>query len=521
LTSESIDGLFARFGPSYRWLVTIAGITGTFAMILSATVVNVAVPKVMGAYGIGQDQAQWMATAFIATMTVSQLVSTWMVAKLGPRPTFILIQTIFISASFLGALSPSFDFIIVARIVQGFCAGVIQPLVMVTVFSVFPAERRVLAMGVFGMGIVLAPGMGPWIGGIAIDTFSWRHIFFMPLPLSVVSLLMGAVFMPAGDPNRKKPKLDWAGVLLLGAALFLILSALANGQRYGWHSEAILVMFSVGLASAVAFILLQSRSKAPLLNLSLFNNPQFASAAVVALVFGAGNFATQYVVPVFAQTIQGYTPTDAGLLIIPAGITLVVVIFVTSRLFATFPGHIPVIVGLVLFAASAVLLTGADVNSGYWTIAIYMVIGRAGLGFIMPFLNTTALKALPPEQLNQGAGTVNFFRQMGGAFGINGLVVVLETRTQFHGTAMAATQTPSNSATQEFLDRVMRIYQESGLPESLHMPGALDFLDKVLYAQASTWAFQDGFVFLTAIFILSLIPAWILGRSYRVEARGV
>ena len=153
-------------------------------MVLSATIANVAVPQVMGAFGVGQDQAQWMATAFLTTMTVSQLLNHWMHLALGPRGAFTLTIVVFLAGTAIGWFAPNIDILILARIMQGFAAGIVTPMVMVTMFEVFPADRRGLAMGVYGSGVVLAPALGPVVGGFAIDTYDWRFIFLMPVPFA-------------------------------------------------------------------------------------------------------------------------------------------------------------------------------------------------------------------------------------------------------------------------------------------------------------------------------------------------
>jgi MFS transporter, DHA2 family, multidrug resistance protein len=511
---ESVEGMFRRFGPRYRWLVTFTALLGAMTMVLSATIANVAVPHVMGAYGIGQDQAQWMATSFIATMTISQLMFAWVVETFGHRNSFLLALGIYLVGTFVGGFAPNFDLIVVGRIIQGFASGLIQPLVMVTIFNVFPSDNRSWAMSIYGMGVVIAPNMGPYVGGLAIDLFSWRYIFFMPLPLIVTALVLGSVFMPQEERKGPLPRLDWVGVILVGITITLFLSVLANGHRWGWVSDQTLSYTAIAVGTAVVFVMTQLEKEEPLMNFGLFKIPAFSSALVVAFVFGVGNFSITYIIPVFLQTVQGYTATRAGLLVLPTGIALVTVLYFTGRYVPeTVPARYPVILGLLMFALSAGLMTTADVNSSFAMLMFYAVIGRCGLGFILPFLSAAALKALPPEKLNQGAGTLNFVRQIGGAFGINALVVIISYRTQFHSEAMTATQTADNAATRELLDQVTRKLQETGLPESQLLPGALEYLDKIIYAQANTYGFQDGITFITAVFIFAVIPAWVLKQK--------
>ncbi|MDH3702864.1 MAG: DHA2 family efflux MFS transporter permease subunit [Alphaproteobacteria bacterium] len=515
MRGETIEDLFARYGPSYRLFVTVGAMLASFIMVLSGTIVNVAVPEVMGAFGVGQDKAQLMATGFIATMTASQLVNAWLVTAFGPRITFIFVLLVFVAGSLLGGLSSNLDIIIVGRIMQGFSAGVIQPLAMVTVVQVFPANRRGVAVGIFGMGLMLAVGAGPLIGGIAIDAFSWRAIFWVPLPLVGLALVLGAIFMPSARKVDADRSFDWTSYSLLCLALYCIIAGISNGQREGWTSDGILLRLFIGIAAVTVFVRLQLRDGPRLLDFTLFKNARFTSAVVVGFVFGMGNFAMTYAIPVFSQLVQGYTPSQAGLLLLPAALVLVVLFPISGRLSDHVPAQFPIMGGLLLFALGVMLLADADVNTTFWTMAWFAIIARVGMGFINPPLMAAALNALPPDQLNQSSGTINFFRQLGGACGVNFLVVFLEIRTQFHSESLAVTQTAANSSTRELLDQVERLLAADGIPEAMRPALALNHLGKMVEAQANTMGFQDGFLLIAAVFICALLPAWILGRAQR------
>ena len=515
IVPESIEHRFQQFGPKYRYLVTFAGMLGVMSMVLSVTIVNVAVPSVVGAYGIGQDQAQWMATAFIATMTLSQLLNSWLVEAFGQRITFMLIIVVFFIGTMIAATSPTFDFIIVGRILQGFSAGVSQPLVMVILFQVFPGNRRGLAMGLYGMAIMLAPGLGPAIGGFAIDTFSWRAIFYIPLPLCAAAFVLGAFLMPGRLTVGHLPPFDWSGFFALAIALIALLSMMADVQRYGWSSNTILIRALIAASCTGLFIILQLRAQSPLLDMTLFRNTAFTSAVLVAIVFGFGNMASSYAIPVFVQTVQGYSATEAGLVLVPAGILLMAMFPISGRFADRVTPHIPIMAGLVFFALGAILLSGSDTNTTFWNIAFFTMVGRLGMALIMPPLVSSAMRTLTPEQLNRGSGTLNFMRQLGGSVGINSLVLFMAQRTEFHSEALTATQTAGNPMIREFLDSVVTLLDESGVPSALHEAGALHYLGTVIEAQAATQGFQDGFLFVSAVFICALIPTWILKRATR------
>ena len=392
---------------------------------------------------------------------------------------------------------------------------------MVTLIQVFPPERRGTAMGIYGMGLVLALGLGPLVGGIVTDALGWRYMFFVPLPLVAVALIMGTFFMPSERSEKERAPFDWMGYLLLCTALFCLMTGIANGQRQGWGSNAIVSYFVIGGVAGLAFIQSQLRADAALLQFSLFKNPNFAAAIVVAFVYGVGNFSTTYAVPVFGQLVQGLTPTAAGSLLLPASLVLVAIFPFTGWLSDRVSPLGPLLGGFLLFVLGTLLLATADVNTAFLQLVLFAMIGRLGMGFIMPSLMTAAIKTLPADELNAGSGTVNFFRQLGGAFGINSLVALMERRTQFHVDALTATQSADNAVTRELIQRAGDLLGQTGLPEAFQRAVALEHLGDMIYAQAVTLAFQDGFRMIALVFVLALIPAWLLGRSARSAARGI
>lgn len=513
--NPAIEAQFKRYGPSYRWLVTVGGLMGSMSMVLSATMVNVAVPSIMGAFGVGQDLAQWAATAFLTTMVASQLLNSWTSQAFGQRTTFCLALCIFTIGAFIGAGAPNIETLIAGRIMQGFAAGLIQPLVLATVVAVFPPERRGMAVGVYGMGVTLAPSFGPFIGGLAIDALSWRHIFLVPLPLVGLAFFMGLTFMPSKKFSWRLPSFNWSGYILVALALMCVMSAIGNGQRWGWSSDRTLTFFAVGGTSAVLFVYTQLRSKNPLLDVSLFGNLQFTSAMLIAFAFGMGNFATNYSIPVFVQTVQGFTPTQAGLVIVPAGMILVTLIPLSGRLADTLPSHYPIMTGCVVFSIAAYLMSGMDVNTPYWTIALFAMLSRAAIGMVMPNMGKVAMSSVAADKINQGAGTYNFIRQMGGAFGVNLTAVSIEMQTAHHADQLTATQTSDNTESLQVLDMISQLLSSGGIPDAMLSNGALNYLSAVIYAQARTLGFQDSFFQICFAFAIAFVPAWFLSRASR------
>jgi len=511
LPPVTTDALFARYGPRYRWLATVTVMLGTISAMLTTTSVNVAIPDIMGAFGIGQDRAQWLSTGALAAMTIGMLLTDWMLNTFGQRKTFVGALGIFVVALVVAGMSPNETVLIFCRVVQGAATGLLQPLAMYVMFRVFPPHRRGMAMGFFGMSVILGPALGPTLGGILIDQFNWRYIFFVTVPICIAGMLLGSVFLPEREQEGGRVRFDWTGFLLLSVSIACLLIGLTNGQREGWHSDTILALLGTAVAAGGAFVAWELRVDKPLVNLRVLSNIRFTAAAVVACTFGVGLFGATYLVPLFVQTVQHYTPLSAGLLLMPAGLVMGAIMPLSGYLSDRISARSLIIAGLLCMAASSYWLASVDANMSFWTIAWYMILSRIGLSFIKPALNVSALRVLPPEQLGQGAGLINFTRQFGGAFGVNLLSVTLDRRTFFHSDTLTSMQSPDNTATAELLRQMRELLARGGVPEELQSAGALHYLGRVVHAQAYTLGFRDSFLIATVIFVVCLIPAWIMG----------
>lgn len=510
---SSIDDLFVRYGPAYRGLATVTAMLSAASVVLSTTIVNVAIPGVMGAFGIGQIEAQWISTAFLAAMTATMLLADWVDRAFGLRAGMIGALAIFAAGSVIGATAPNELVLTLARVVQGAATGVVQPLALVVMFRVYPPERRGAAMGIFGVGVVLAPAIGPWIGGLLVDAFDWRYVFYLGVPFAGIALVLAQLFLPTRTEAGPLPRFDWIGLLLLCLFLGCALNALTDAQRRGWSSDEILLQFAAAALAAAGFILRERIAPRPLLDLRLFAILPFAAASVVSFVLGAGLFGSIYLLPLFVQTIQGLSATDAGLMLMPAGFVLCFVFPVMGRLADRVAPGIPIGLGLAIFALSAWLTADIDIESAFWALAWLTALSRLGLGMIFPALTAGSLRVLPRDLIAQGSGAVNFVRQLGGAFGVNLLAVFLERRTALHADALTATQAFDNAATAEYLARVVQALRGIVLPDFQQVPAAIAFLGQAIVGQATTLAFRDGFLAVTAIFLAALLPNWILHRA--------
>ena len=510
MQSTAIEEMFARFGPRYRFYVTLTAMLGTMATALTATMTNVAIPVIMGTFGVGQDKVHWVSTGFIAAMTVSMLLNDWCVRAFGMKATYIGAMSVFIFGGIMGGLSNTIDLVILSRVLQGLGAGVVQPLTMVLVLQVFPVEWRGRAMALMSVGIMVAPAVGPAFGGVLLDAFNWQYVFFMSAVVPAVGIFLATIFMPGGKKGRHFPVFDWTGLVLVTLCIACSLTGLSSGQREGWGSPFISVLFSVGLISGVAFIIWELTTTTPILQVRVFANRKFTASIIVGLVLSLGFYGSSYLVPLFVQTIQGYSPTRSGLLMIPGGILMILVLPIAGRLADKVPGYQMALFGLVVYACSSLLMMQASTDTSFWVFASWLMFGRIGQAAMMPTLMVTAVSTLKPEILSQGAGALNFMRNLGGAVGINVIAVLLDQRTAFFSEAFAGLQTPDNSTTQQFMMQFGHILTQLGWPFEMARSGVLYLVGQSVYMQASMMAFKDLFLFVAMAFFVAVIPALFL-----------
>lgn len=509
--SVTIEDLAQRWGPNYRYMVTGTLMLGTLSALLSSTIINVAIPEIMGVFGIGQDRAQWLSTAFLTSMTATMLLNSWALQRWGARMTYVTGMTGFAGASVLGGISPDENVLILSRVFQGAAVGIIQPLTMVVMFQVFPPAQRGRAMGLYGMGVVLGPAIGPALGGLLIDEIGWRSVFFMGLPICAAAVPLGLLFAPGREPHLPSIRFDWTGLALLSVFLGFMLTYLSNGNRIGWDDAWIETYLVIALVSGAGFLYWEMQTSDPLINLRLFKFPGFSVVSVIGFIFGAGIYGSTYLVPLFSQIVQGLSPTDSGILLMPAGLVLTVIFPLAGRLSDLVPLRWPMLAGLLLFALSVFLMRRADVNTPFATLVGWIVLGRVGLAVIMPAMNVAALRTIPDALMSQASGSINFTRQLGGAFGVNLLAILVESRTAFHSASLASTQTEENFVTREALDEVGRMLAAAGPSPLEESALAMQYLGRAIYLQASSRAFQDGFLAVALLFMIAVIPAWMVG----------
>jgi len=424
---QEVAAMFARHGPGYRWWAVVTVMLGTVSAIMEATVVNVALPEIIRVFHVGHDQVQLLSTGFLAATTASMLLATWAMQRFGIRRTYVGALMLLVMFSVLAALADRFELLALCRIGQGSIAGLIQPLAMLVIIDVFPPHERGRAMGAYGLGIVLSPAIGPAAGGLLVDHFGWRAVFLVTVPLCLAAIAMAPRFVIAGRPlpGAHKRPFDAIGMLLVVAALCALLGGLAALIREPVPGAAGIVL---GVALAVAFVVWERSTLHPLLDLGIFREAGFGAAVLVAAAYGIGIYGSTYLAPIFAQIGAGFSAYEAGVMLVPGGIVLAIVLLQAGRLADRFPPNRVAMAGLAFFAVSAILMGFSSAATGFWLLALWVSIGRIGLGLIIPGLNAGALRLLPYGTEAAGSASINFFRQLGGALGVTLLALFLEGR---------------------------------------------------------------------------------------------
>ncbi|MHA6886298.1 DHA2 family efflux MFS transporter permease subunit [Ralstonia pseudosolanacearum] len=429
--TPTLETLRARHGERFMWLVLFTLTVGAVASIISATIVNVAIPDLSRHFVLGQERAQWVSASFMVAMTLAMLLTPWLLLRFGLRRTFSGALLLLGVGGLVGALAPTYGVMIAMRVVGGAAAGIMQTLPNILILRVFPEREQGKAFGLFGFGVVLAPALGPSLGGFLVELFGWRSIFFVVVPFTLLGWAMARRFMAVDSSMAGEPKpLDWRGLLLVGAATVALLNGLVE-----LHADAALgvALMAVSAVCLAVFLFWQRRVASPLLDLRLFSYRQFAMGAVVAFIYGAGLYGSTYLLPVYMQVALAYTPSSSGLVLLPPGLALAATIVVAGRLTRRIEPYRLVAFGLAALAASFLLMTINTRATGCLLLIGIAAIGRVGLGFVLPSLSLGAMRGVDFTLIPQGSSAVNFLRQLGGAIGVSATGIFLQWRLAAHG----------------------------------------------------------------------------------------
>jgi EmrB/QacA subfamily drug resistance transporter len=425
--AATFDTLTQRHGERFKWLVLLVVGLGTIAGVLSTTSFSVAVPALTRHFGLGQEQVQWTMTGFMAAMTVAMLPTPWLLDRFGFRKLFLGAIVILSLSSLAGSFASNFHFVVAIRLIQGAAAGVLQPLGTLAVMRLFPGQGQGKASGILGFGIVLAPAVAPSLGGMLLDRFGWQAIFLINLPACALAGVLGLYLLPLPREIVRKA-FDWTGVGLLAIGTLAVVESVASLQHSGPTDPWTLFRFAVAALSFVIFIRHARRARHPIISLGLFRHRSFTMGTLVSFAYGFGLYASTYLIPVFLQNALHFSATAAGLALLPSGIALALTIPLAGRMADRHSPQGITIAGLVMFCLSFVLFGLLAAHITYPEIVSATIIGRIGLGLILPALSLATLKHLEVHQLGQSSVVISYVRQLGGVLGIAIAAVFVEWR---------------------------------------------------------------------------------------------
>ena len=505
------EALLRRYGPAYRWLATTTVLLGLIALGMSITIIDVATPYVQGSFGMSSSQEQWLSTGFLAATTISIMVAPWCMNAFGERKTYIATLCLFMFGSLVGGMSTDAAVIIFARIMLGISAGMIRPVAMSAMFTAFGPQRRGIATAIYGMSLGLPLTLAEVFGGWLVETLSWRWTFYVTLPFSVLSILLAWFYLP-WKRAEKIPRFDWAGLILLSVAVFALLTALANWLRWGANSDGVLGLLAVALVFGLCYVLWEIRSTHPMLDLRVFLNPAFAAGSLAMFLFGGTFYAIVYLLPLFSETVQGYSPIETGMIFLPSTAVLALLVPLVGHLSDR---HSPLLfaVPAIFFAmAGTWTLAHANTSTSFVELSFAMGLIAIGMSAFPPPILSRAIGALPGELVPYGAGAINFVMQLGGALFTSTSVLALQVVSVEQASALNENLVPGHAMTSATLHQMAgALARIGGLGADRIHEAAAYLLGQTVYAQGHILGFDQVFVYVTLALLTTLVPITLLG----------
>jgi DHA2 family multidrug resistance protein len=438
-------------------LITVTVMLGMIMAIIDTTIVNVAIQTIGGNLGATVDEVAWVATGYILASVVVMPLNGWLTALLGRKRFYAISLALFTVASFFCGSARSIWVLVFYRIVQGLGGGALQPTAQAILFETFPPQRRGAAMAIFGMGAMVGPAIGPTLGGWIVDNASWPLIFYINIPIGIAAFLMTLAFIP--DPKfiaKAKGGIDWIGLGLLTAGLASLQFVLEQGERDDWFSsQAIQILTVVSAVSLVAFVVKSLRDRYPIVDLMVFKFRSFSIGSFLGVIMGFGLYGTALILPLFFQSILGFTAYDTGLALMPGAFATAASMLIIGRILNRIDGRWSIVFGTLLFAWSTWLLGGLTVQAGYWDVFWPRLVQGFALGFLFVPLTTISLGDVPRAELAGATGVFTLLRQLGGSLGIAILTTMLTHQTAIAWNVLASGVTQTHGYTTQQLTELV------------------------------------------------------------------
>lgn len=491
--------------PNYKWWVAATVMLNAFMVIMNNATINLALPPMMTAFGFNLDQVQWVITAYMIATAVMVPTAGWLGNVLGNRNVFLFGLVIFVASSALCGMAWSGSTLIFFRILQGLGSGPISPMAMVFLTQVFPPQQRGLAMGLYGLGISCGPVIGPVLGGYVTEHFNWRMVFYM----NALPGLLGIVLVMLVIPNTRESEtrsIDLPGLATMSIFLISLLIALSQGRRHGWDDPYIQRLFIVAAISFVAFLAIELHRKEPLIDLRLYKNIPFAAVSLAVFLMSLGFWGTGFLQTFLLQRLLGYTPAQAGFVILPGALTMAFMTILSGRLVDKVDRRLVVWAGLGMFVLACYWFSFLSLDRPMsWM--IWMIIARyITIGLIFTPMNAVSMMVLPPDKVRMGSGLINLIQQgLGGTISLAMMTTFLQRRTDYHVNMMAQSQVDSVLPWHDVLAPVQQLVQQAGEVGAMADIKAMALVRRHLFQHAGISAYQDCFM-LVVIISLVVVP---------------
>ncbi|MCX6258481.1 MAG: DHA2 family efflux MFS transporter permease subunit [Bacteroidia bacterium] len=515
------DSAFHPQHEFYKWFVLGNIMLGTFMAMLDATIVNVALPKIMSSFSVNLDKIEWVITAYMLAMAVMLPTSGWIADKFGFKRIYFMGLFFFTLGSLLCGLSHDENTLIMARIIQGLGAGTIQPLGMAIITREFPLRQRGIALGFWAIAAAASVSFGPLIGGYLVDNFSWQLIFDVNIPIGVIAMLF-TIIIQKEYINKKIKDFDFIGFISVVIFLPVLLFALSKGNAAtnsdGWSAPYILACFAISIIALTVFITHELTTRHPLIELRLLKDFNFGFCNIVLFIFSMGMFGSTFLLPLYLQNSLDYTAVQAGSVFLPVGIIQGIMSPLSGFTASKINPKIPMIIGIFLLAFSFYINSDLSFLSEHSYIMTSLYIRGFGMGMIFTPLSTLSLYTMPREKMAQAAAITNTIRQIAGSIGVAIFTTLLTSRVIYHaqmfGNAIQA-------GTQEFKNVMTHLayfmQAQGGSSMATAMKQGQSILFSNINKQAYIQGIDDDFLLAAIITVLAFIPTVILRYKKKQE----
>jgi MFS transporter, DHA2 family, multidrug resistance protein len=505
------------------WLIAATVMLATFMEVLDTSIANVSLPHIAGSLSATVDESTWVLTSYLISNAIVLPLTGWLSMLFGRKRLFIGCVVIFTISSFLCGLAPNLFLLIFFRVLQGAGGGGLQPISQAILVESFPRKQQGMAMAVYGMGVVVAPIIGPTLGGWITDSFSWRWIFFINVPVGVLAVLM-TIAMVQDPPYmirktlKQGLKIDFIGLGLLGVGLGFVQVVLDKGQSEDWFASHFIVWCTViGVLGLIGVVIWELRQPQPLVDLRLFQQRNYSTATFMMFAMGVILYGTTVLLPILLQTRMGYTAEWAGLVLSPGGIVTLLVMPLVGRLLGFIQPRWLVVGGLVILAAGMYRLSELSLTTDFWTFVFTWTISRAGMPLLFVPINVMAFAYVPREKTNNATGLINLTRNMGGSVGISLVTAAQNHLAQVSQSGLSGHMTAVNPLYAERLQHLQGALQAAGSDPVLASQQAQAILYGELQRQSAMLAYVSVFRVL-AWLCLALIPLMFLMKPAKPRA---